>query len=93
MSTNCPKCNKNLDFTYKREAIGRDIVKCPKCTTRLEESKVTKIISFLLAVIPVFFLAYFINNFFLRVIVIFAWAFSINLYFRPFIAKFNLAKR
>ncbi|MGL4450776.1 MAG: hypothetical protein ACRCTZ_06255 [Sarcina sp.] len=93
MSACCPKCNKKLDFTYTKEAVGREVVKCPKCMTNLQESKVTKIISLLLAVIPIFFLAYFINNFFIRIIVIFIWAFAINLYIRPLIAKFNLIKR
>ncbi|MGL4655531.1 MAG: hypothetical protein ACRCWM_06595, partial [Sarcina sp.] len=93
MSASCPKCSRKLDFTYSKESIGREMVKCPKCKTNLEESKATKIISLLLAVVPIFFLAYFINNFFLRIIVIFIWAFAINLYIRPLIARFSLVKK
>lgn len=93
MATQCPKCNRKLDFTYIKKVVAEGHLKCPSCKAGLEESKMTKIMSLLLAIVPIIFIAYFIKNFILRVIIIFVWAFFVNLGIRPAIAKFNLVKK
>ncbi|MGL4741216.1 MAG: hypothetical protein ACRC41_10475 [Sarcina sp.] len=86
----CPKCKKELEYKYIKSSKGIKEVKCPSCRTYLEESKLTQLITLLVAILPMIGFSVWIENSMIKIILIFIWAFSCNALIRPAIAKYSL---
>ena len=93
MSIKCPKCKKIIDNSYIKEVKTVENFKCPSCRVLLAESEKSKIITILIAIMPIIVLAFTVNNFFIKILAMFTWGFISTTYIRSLLSKYKVVAK
>lgn len=88
MGFKCPNCSKGINKKIINAQKNNEGFKCPSCRKQLVESKKTKILTMLIAVIPISLIAMFVPGTIFRIMFIFLWGIFVNIQIRPLIASY-----
>lgn len=88
MGFKCPNCSKSINKKVINTQKNNEGFKCPSCRKQLVESKKTKILTMLIAIIPIMIIAMYVPSTIFRIVFIFLWGIFVNLQIRPVIANY-----